>query len=283
MSARGRTGVLAALAVASPVLLGVGYSLLASVGIAGAGASGFSLVHLRAMAAPEVLRGVWWSVWVASWSTALATLAAVTVASVFRGGRRFDRTAQLLAVAPLPLPHLAAAVLGVLVLGQSGLLSRAGYALGLVSTPAAMPVLVHDAWGTGAIVVLAWKEFPFLALVAVSMLAGRGGQLEEAARTLGARPLTVFRHVTWPVLWRGMLPAIIAVFAFVVGSYEATVLLAPSDPLGLPLLTLERYTTSGVTERGDAHALVLVAMVITLAAVALHEVARARVRRVDHR
>jgi putative spermidine/putrescine transport system permease protein len=93
---------------------------------------------------------------------------------VFRGSGRLDGAARVLALLPLPIPHLVAAVCGVLILGQSGILARVGHGLGLVETPADMPALVADPWGVGLIVALTWKEIPFLALVAFSILASRG-------------------------------------------------------------------------------------------------------------
>ena len=106
-------------------------------------------------------------------------------------------------------------------------------------------------------------------MLGFSVLATRGPALEETARSLGAGPLDVFRRVTWPVLWRGLLPGVIAVFAFVAGSYEAAVLLAPSDPLALPLLTFERYTDPDLARRPDAFVLVLVGLATSAAAVAV--------------
>lgn len=270
----------AALLVATPVLIGIAYSALASVGLLGPGSRGFSTASwASAFNDPQLMRGLGWSLWVASAATALATMAAVVVAALFRPGTRSSGVARLLAVMPLPLPHLAAGVLGVMVLGQSGLLARGAFMAGWIDQPAAMPALIYDQWGIGLIVVLAWKEFPFLALIAFSLLADRGRALEEAARTLGARPRAVFWAVTWPVLWRGLMPAVVAVFAFVAGTYEVTVLLAPSDPLALPLLTIERYTDVGVAKRGEAHVLVLIGLVVGIGAVVLHEAARARDRR----
>jgi len=135
--------------------------------------------------------------------------------------------------------------------------------------------------GLGYIVALAWKELPFLALLAFSVLATRGPALEETARSLGAGPWAVFRRVTWPLLWRGLLPGIVSVFAFVAGSYEAAVLLAPSDPLPLPLLTYERYTDPDLGRRADAYVLVLLGLGLAAVAVALHEWARARAESFD--
>lgn len=272
-----RAGLLAALLVAAPVLVGLAYSLLGALGIVGTGAEAEPSAErfARVLGSAAVWRGVAWSLWVAAASTALATAAAAGLAVVFRGSRPLDRIARSLAVLPLPIPHVVAGVLGVLILGQSGLLARFGFALGWISEPAEMPALVYDPLGIGLILTLTWKEVPFLALVAFSVLATRGAALEEAARTLGAGPWSTLRRVTWPVLWRGLLPAAAAVFAFALGSYEVAVLLAPSDPLALPLQTMERYTDTSLERRGDAFVLVLLALGLSALAVTAHERIRA--------
>jgi putative spermidine/putrescine transport system permease protein len=259
------------------VLVGVGYSALASLGLTGPGAAGLDPARFASVVRePAVWTGLAWSLWIAAASTLVAAAAAVLVAALFRGSTRPHLVARLLAVLPLPIPHLAAAVAGLLLLGQSGLLARMLAALGLIATPSEMPALVYDRAGLGLILTLAWKEFPFLVLVAFAVLATRGERLEEVARTLGATRVAVFRRVTWPLLWRGLLPAVVAVFVFVAGTYEATALLAPSNPLALPLLTFERYTDADLSRRLDAFVLVLLAMGVSLVAVAAHEWARSR-------
>lgn len=271
------TGLAAALLVAAPVLVGVVYTLVAALGGAGAGATGWSLERpLRVLSEPSVLAGVGWSLWIAGASTLVATLIAVALGLLFRGSGRLDRGARLLALLPLPIPHVVAAVGGVLILGQSGLLSRLGYHAGWLSSPADMPALVADPWGIGLILALVWKEVPFLALVTFSVLARSAGELDETARTLGATEGAVVRRVTLPLLLRGILPAVVAVFTFVVGTWEATALLAPSDPLALPLLTMERYTDVALANRGDAWVLALLALGIASVAVIVHEGIRAR-------
>lgn len=277
MTPAARRGLIASFLVALPVLAGLGYSLAASLGLAGPGATGFQGTRLLSvLGEPAVWRGLLWSLWVAAASTLLATAGAILVSVPFRGEGRGDRAARLFALIPLPLPHLAAAVVAVQLLGQSGFLSRVGATVGLLHAPAEMPALIYDHGGVGLILTLGWKEFPFLALVAFSVLATRGAALEEVARSLGAAPGVVLRRVTWPLLWRGLLPAAVAVFVFVAGTYEATAVLAPSDPLALPLLTLERYTDADLARRGDAFVLVLLGMTVSLLAVVAHEWTRSR-------
>ena len=275
-----RAGLVAAGLVAAPVLVGVGYALLAALGLAGAGASALSGATTARVARVLGERATWaglgWSLWVAGASTLLATAGAALAALAFRGSTALDRAGRALAALPLPVPHLVAAALGVQLLGQSGVLARVAHAAGLVARPADVPALVYDAWGIGVIATMAWKELPFLAVVAASVLATRGRLLDEAARTLGAGRWDALRLVTWPLLWRGLAPAAVAVFVFVAGNYEVAALLAPSDPLALPLLTAERAVDPDLARRGDAYVLALVALALGGAAVAAHEWARAR-------
>ncbi|MGI8765583.1 MAG: ABC transporter permease subunit [Gemmatimonadaceae bacterium] len=273
-------GLGAALLVAAPVLLGVAYSVAGAVGLTGVGARGFSLERAHHVLGERIVwQSIAFTLWYAAAATGLATAAAVTVAALFRRGDRAGRVAHWLAIAPLPVPYVVAAAVGLLILGQSGFIARALYALRLSASPADMAPLVYDGRGVGLIVTLAWKEFPFLALVAFSLLSTRAAALEEAARTLGASAWQTFARVTLPLLWRGLLPAITAVFIFVVGSYEASALLGPSDPIAFPVLTLERYDALDLSQRADAYVLGLIGMVVALIAIVLHEWTRARAER----
>ena len=267
-------GAAAAAAVAAPVVIGIGYLALRALRDASGALSTARL--LRVLGERAVWQAFGWSLYTAAAATALALAAAVGTAVLLRGRTPFDRAARTLAVLPLPVPHLVAAALGVLVLAQSGLAARALVAAGLVPMIADAPALIYDRAGIGVILVLAWKEFPFLGLLASTILAQRGTALEEAARTLGATPWQSFRHVTWPTLRRGLAPAVIAVFTFAAGCYEIAVLLGPSDPLPFPVLLYERHTDASLATRADADVLALLAVLAALIAVGWHEWARRR-------
>jgi putative spermidine/putrescine transport system permease protein len=271
-----RGGLLAAALVAGPVLVGLTYAALGAADLTGAGASGQASIQrtLSVLSQEAVWRGTAWTLWIALSSTAIAMVGAIVLAVSFRSAGSLDRAARALAIVPLPIPHVVAGVMGVLILGQSGLLARVAHALGLITTPGQMPALIFDPLGIGLILTLVWKEIPFLSLIAFSVLASRGLEMEETARTLGAGRWETLRRITIPILLRGLLPAAVAVFAFAAGSFELALLLAPSDPLALPLQTMERYTDSSLLRRGDAFVLALLAMAIGAAAVALHELAR---------
>ena len=267
--------------LALPVFAGVAYALLASFGVLGPGASTSDAgARLARWSAVLSTRSTWvslgWSVYVAATSTALATCGAIAIASAFTRHTVTDRVARTLATLPLPVPHLVAAASALLVLGQSGLLARIGAAFGWIASPADMPALVYDRAGVGLVLTLAWKELPFLALVAVSLRRTIGAHYEEAAAALGAGTMARWRHITWPLLWRGLLPSVIAVFVFALGSYETAVLLAPVSPAPLPVLTMERFADPALARRGEAYVLALLTLGLALVAVLVHEWTRAR-------
>lgn len=272
MTSRDGAGYLAVALIAAPVVAGGLYSLAATVGIAGAGADGFTTARITAVfgdgATWASLRFTLVSAFVA---TVIATATALSVSVLLRR----SRVARAAIAIPLAVPHAAAALGVLLLLGQSGFLSRIAYALGLVSQPADFPAIVYDRAGTAMILTFAWKEFPFLALTAWAVLDAADESLSQVAQTLGASAHDIFTRITWPLLWRGVAPAVIAVFAFLIGQYEMAVLLAPSDPLPLSMLTYERALDANLQRRGEAHLLSLIALALTIVLVLVHERFRA--------
>jgi putative spermidine/putrescine transport system permease protein len=268
-----RAGIAAALVLAAPLFVGTAYSGLAAVGLAGAGSQGFTLDRFReTLLSPETWRSVGWSVATSGAATALATAAAVLVAVRVRA----SRAGRLLAVLPLSVPHVAAAFAALLMFEQSGLISRVTYAIGLTATPEDFPALVYNRAGTAVVLAFAWKELPYLSLTALAVLGDEVSDLESVARTLGATPRQVFRRVTWPVLWLGLSPAVLAAFAFLLGNYEMPALLAPSDPTPLPILTYERAVAPDLSRHGDAYVLGLLGLTISAVLVWAHSLWIAR-------
>lgn len=267
-----RGGLAAVLLLAAPVLAGILYSLAAAVGLAGAGARGFTLDHVTAvLTASETWRGVLWTLWTAGVATAIASALALVAATLLVRAR----ITRLIALLPLALPHAAGALAILLLFAQSGLLARVGYRAGWLTTPADFPALVYDRPGVGLILAFVWKELPFLTFAALAVREARTRALEEAAHTLGASAWQTWRRVTAPLLARGLAPSAIAVLAFLLGQYEMALILAPSDPLPLALLTAERATDPDVTRRGEAHVLALLAFGMAIVLVVLYERFRA--------
>ncbi|MGF1473801.1 MAG: ABC transporter permease [Rubrobacteraceae bacterium] len=77
---------------------------------------------------------------------------------------------------------------------------------------------------------------PYTAIILTSVFAERTGDLEEAARTLGASPWQTFRYVTLPEVTPGV--AVAGLFAFLIswGQYILTVLIGGGKVVTLPML-----------------------------------------------
>ena len=251
-----------------PIAAGVGYLIAGSLGLvgdAGTGALG------RVLRDGAVLKSALLSLWIAGVGTLLALAGALLIALVMGGDSRIERAARMIAALPLPVPNVAAAVAVLLLLSQSGWLSRVAAQLALIAAPAQFPALVYDRWAIGVITAVVWKELPFLLLVALSLQSLRGQALTDAARTLGATRWQALRTVTLPLLLRGMAPGIIAVFVFVLGSLELPLVLAPDSPLALPLLIQERRQSLDMASRGESYVIALLATILALLAAVAHE------------
>ena len=260
--------VAAGILLGVPIAVGVGYLIGGSLGLVGdAGAGGLG----RVLRDGAVLRSTLLSLWIAGVGTLLALFGALLISLLMAGDSRVERISRNIAALPLPVPNVAAAVAVLLLLSQSGWLSRVATQLQLIATPAQFPALVYDSWAIGVIATVVWKELPFLLLVALSLQSLRGRSLTDAARTHGASRWQAVRLVTLPLLLRGMAPSIIAVFVFVLGSLELPLVLAPSSPLALPMLIQERRQALDMAAHGESYIIALLSAVLALLAASLHE------------
>ena len=77
---------------------------------------------------------------------------------------------------------------------------------------------------------------PYTAIILTSIFADRSGELEEAARTLGANPWQTFFYVTLPEVVPGI--AVAGLFAFLIswGQYILTLLIGGGSVVTLPML-----------------------------------------------
>jgi putative spermidine/putrescine transport system permease protein len=207
-------------------------------------------------------------------ATTVAAAMAFALALCLHG----SRVGRAAALVPMAVPHVAAALATLLLLGQSGLFARVAHALGLIAVPGDFPPLVYDRAGIALVFTFVWKELPYLTLTAMAVLLTGTRELEEAARTLGATRRQAFWRVTWPRLWRGTMPAVIAAFAFLIGNYEMPALLAPSDPTPLSILIFERASDPNLGRRGEAHVLGLLALAIAAVLAILHASRQARLQ-----
>lgn len=243
--------------VLAPIAVGIAYAVGATFGMLGTGAGDATTQRAVAvLTSRETWASVLWTVSVSGVATVLAFYAAVWCAEQLWDsavGRR-------LALFPFAVPHVAGALGILLLIGQSGLLARLAFAAGFIAQPGEFPALVYDRFGLGLATAFFWKEFPFLVLTAFAVRATIPVFLIDAARSLGSSAQQVSRLVVRPLLVRGILPATVSVFAFLLGQYEMATILGPSSPPALAVLTFERTVDPVLARRGEAYALALLAL-----------------------
>lgn len=211
-------------------------------------------------------------------STALAVVLGTAAALVVRRLRSRRLGAALLQVT-LPVPHVVAALAMILLLGQTGALSRLGAAAGLVDAPAQFPALTQDAFGWGIIASFVWKEAPFVAVIALAALGGVADR-EDAARVLGASAAQRLRHVVLPALAPAVGAAGVLVFAFTVGSYEVPFLLGRPFPTTLPVVSYQLFRDPDLASRPLAMAVAVLTAALVGACVLAYLALADRLREV---
>jgi putative spermidine/putrescine transport system permease protein len=260
----GRLRTAAALAPALVVVLalwgaGMVGAVRSSLGVSRL--TGWSAADLDAYRAlvddPAFWESLWFTLRVAALSTTLSAVLAVALAAALR---RHGPTVRALAAVPVPMPHLVAAVLGVLWLGPGGIADR------LIG---GLPVdLVRDEAGLGIVLVYVYKETPFLALLVLAAWGPAVAASEEAAAVLGAGPLQRLRWVVWPAIRAPLVTGSAVVAAFVIGAFEVPLTIGPTSPETLSELALSATRTAALEGRSVANAALLVASLLALAVAA---------------
>ena len=98
--------------------------------------------------------------------------------------------------------------------GQSGLVNRALMSAGVISSP--IPFMFTE---TGVVVALAHVLMPFMVLAVWAALQRVDPQVENAALSLGAGPLTVMRRIVLPQIMPGILSGAIIVFSLAASAF----------------------------------------------------------------
>ena len=199
--------------------------------------------------------GTWnafrWSVVVAVAVTALSLLVALPAGRVL-GLRTFrgKRVLEFLVLTPLLVPAVAVAI------GLDITFIR----LGLSGTFWGV-VLVHLIPAT-----------PYAVLVLAGVFANYDADLEAQARTLGASPLNVFRHVTMPAIKPGLIIA--GFFAFIVSwsQYVLTLQIGGGKILTLPVLLVSTASGGDVAITGALTIVSALPVVVLLGLASRHVV-----------
>ncbi len=136
---------------------------------------------------------------------------------------------------PVVIPHSAA---GIAILGfisrdslLGGVASKAG--LTLVGSPFAIGLA------------MAFVSVPFLITSARDGFSSVPRRLEDAASTLGATPLQVFRRISLPLAKRPVISGFVLMFARGMSEFGAVVIVA-YHPMTTPVMIFDRFNSFGL-------------------------------------
>ncbi|MEV8039794.1 ABC transporter permease [Arthrobacter sp. NPDC080082] len=187
-------------------------------------------------------------------STVLCILLGVPLALVLaRGefpGQRLLRSFVLL---PLVLPPVVGGIALLYTFGRQGLLGRGLEVAG-----------IQIAFSTTAVVLAqTFVALPFLVVSLEGALRAGGQRYEAVAATLGARPGTILRRVTLPLVLPGLASGAVLSFARSLGEFGATLTFAGSLQGITRTLPLEIY----LQRETDADAAVALSLLLVAVAV----------------
>lgn len=189
-------------------------------------------------------------------STLLCIVLGVPLALVLaRGefpGQRLLRSFVLL---PLVLPPVVGGIALLYTFGRQGLLGKSLEVAG-----------IQIAFSTTAVVLAqTFVALPFLVVSLEGALRTAGSRYEAVAATLGARPTTVLRRVTVPLVLPGLGSGAVLSFARSLGEFGATLTFAGSLQGVTRTLPLEIY----LQRETDADAAVALSLVLVAVAAAV--------------
>jgi putative spermidine/putrescine transport system permease protein len=210
--------------------------------------TGFTLRWYRNfLATPELVQSLLLSLRLATSATAIASVLGIMVAlAVVRYRFRGRDWLRAFFVAPMVIPGL---VLGIALLLFFSRTPLAGSFTAML--------IAH------VVVVL-----PYVVRTITASLAGLDREVEEAALSLGAPPITTFRTITLPLLKTGIVAA--AILAFVTSFDELVVSLFLTGPQVTPL-SVQIYTYIEYTSDPTIAAISVVLIVFTAAVVMMTE------------
>ena len=165
---------------------------------------------------------------------------------------------RALVTVPLVLPPVVGGVALLLAFGRNGVLGQ----------------FLSDWFGLtlpftqlGVIVAETFVAMPFLVVTVEGALRSSDRGLEEAAATLGASRVTVFRRVTLPLVGPSLLAGAVLCWARALGEFGATITFAGNFPGTTQTMPLAVYNALQ-TDPDAAIALSLVLLVVAVAVLA---------------
>ena len=212
------------------------------------------------LTSPAALSALGLSLLTATIATMLCVVLGVPLAlAIARAPAPLATVLRALTTLPLVLPPLVGGLALLSLLGRGGLLGDAFEVFGI-----RIPFTT-----TAVVIAQTFVALPFLVIAVEGAIRGLDGGYERAAEGLGARPWTVLRRITLPLLAPSLTAGTILCFTRALGEFGATALFAGNaegTTRTMPLAIYTAFNGAGVTQ--DT-ALTLSLLLVLVAVIAL--------------
>lgn len=209
------------------------------------------------LADSQILDALRLSLVCASAATALSLVFGVPLAWVLARSRaRAISVLRALVTLPLVLPPVVGGVALLMAFGRQGILGR------LLDEVTGITLPFTTA---GVIVAETFVAMPFLVITVEGAFRASDRGFEEAAATLGASQLTVFRTVTLPLIAPSLLAGAVLCWARALGEFGATITFAGNFPGRTQTMPIAVY----VALESDPDAAVALSLVLLVVSVAV--------------
>ncbi|MBG6239331.1 molybdate transport system permease protein [Mycetocola sp. CAN_C7] len=202
---------------------------------------------------------LWLSLRTSVTATALCVIVGVPIALVLARTKFWgQKVLRSLVLLPLVLPPVVGGIALLATFGRRGLLGQSFETFGVTIAFSSVAVVLAQTF----------VALPFLVLSLEGALRTVGTRYEEVAATLGARPTTVVRRITLPLVLPALLAGAVLSFARALGEFGATLTFAGSLQGVTRTLPLEIYLQRE-TDPDAAVALSLVLVLVSVIVVAV--------------
>ena len=204
---------------------------------------------------PQVGEALKLSLWTSTLATGICVVVGVPLAWVLaRTALPGLRVVRALVTLPLVLPPVVGGVALLLAFGRKGFLGQfLDQWFGVTIPFSAAAVVMAETF----------VAMPFLVVTVEGALRSADAGFEEAAATLGARRMTVFRRVTLPLVAPSLAAGAVLCWARALGEFGATITFAGSFPGRTQTMPIAVYYALET----DPEAAILLSLVLLLASV----------------
>jgi len=248
-----------------PVSTGLIYATSYSLGLTGLMSQGFTTAYWgEALSSQDVWSSFLYSLWVGIVSVFIAACIALGLAL---GWQRSIQQGKLSYFIFLPLCY-PATVMAFLVhqwFSPSGFFSRLFYNLGIIDNLEAFPIVIRDYYGIGIILCSIFLITPFFTILFSNIYKNeRINELENLSKTLGSSVNQILRRVTLPILFNRSKTTLLLFVIFVMGSYEAPLILGRQNPQMITVAIVNKIQKFNLNDIPVGYAMSIIYVLIVI-------------------